>query len=82
MLERAELMRVAIKSLELSYLDEPLGQITSSFGVAVYPDNGNDTATLLAAADAALYRAKHAGRDRVIAAPLIRTTVSQEALLA
>nr|MBA2237514.1 GGDEF domain-containing protein [Lysobacter sp.] len=41
-----------------------VGQITSSFGIASYrPDD--TAATLLARADAALYRAKDAGRNRV-----------------
>jgi EAL domain-containing protein (putative c-di-GMP-specific phosphodiesterase class I) len=37
--------------------------VTSSIGVANYPDNGVDANTLLANADAALYRAKDFGRD-------------------
>ncbi|MFC0250677.1 GGDEF domain-containing protein [Massilia consociata] len=42
----------------------PLPHITGSFGVASLGPGG-DEHTLLAAADAALYRAKQAGRDRV-----------------
>jgi diguanylate cyclase (GGDEF)-like protein len=42
--------------------------ITASAGVASYPRDGVTTAELLAAADAALYRAKGEGRDRVAAA--------------
>jgi diguanylate cyclase (GGDEF)-like protein len=40
------------------------GSVTASFGVAQW-DGREDAAALLARADAALYRAKHAGRDRV-----------------
>jgi diguanylate cyclase (GGDEF)-like protein len=41
-----------------------LPHLSASFGVAVLADGMGDTA-LIAAADAALYRAKQAGRDRV-----------------
>ena len=37
-----------------------------SIGTSVYPDDGQDATTLLAAADAALLRAKRAGRNRQI----------------
>jgi diguanylate cyclase (GGDEF)-like protein/PAS domain S-box-containing protein len=46
----------------------PLGRITLSMGVAAYPENGMTPAALLAAADAALYKAKQTGRDRVVSA--------------
>jgi len=38
-------------------------RVTSSLGVANYPDDGGDADTLLANADAAMYRAKEVGRD-------------------
>jgi diguanylate cyclase (GGDEF)-like protein len=38
-------------------------RVTSSLGVANYPDDGADADTLLANADAAMYRAKEVGRD-------------------
>jgi predicted signal transduction protein with EAL and GGDEF domain len=37
-------------------------------GVAVFPDHGDTGLQLIQSADAALYRAKHTGRDRVMAA--------------
>jgi len=43
--------------------------VTASLGVASYPDDAADRRSLIEAADAALYRAKEAGRDRVEAAP-------------
>lgn len=42
--------------------------ITISMGVATYPEHGEDPETLVSKADAALYQAKKAGRDRVIRA--------------
>ena len=39
--------------------------VTASFGVAVFPDHGRHGTELLEAADAALFRAKSAQRDRI-----------------
>ncbi len=47
---------------------QPLGAITLSLGVAVFPLHGNTKDALLRAADQALYRAKEQGRDQVTVA--------------
>jgi diguanylate cyclase (GGDEF)-like protein len=39
-----------------------------SVGVAVFPEHGDSYASLVEAADRAMYRAKQEGRDRVIVA--------------
>jgi diguanylate cyclase (GGDEF)-like protein len=39
--------------------------VTASFGVAAIPEDGTTQVELIAAADAALYRAKHGGKNRV-----------------
>ncbi len=44
-------------------------QITASFGVATYPENGQTWTDLIAAADSAQYAAKTTGRDQVVTAP-------------
>jgi diguanylate cyclase (GGDEF)-like protein len=66
--ERAEQMRLAIRDTNLTHLGQTLPAPTASLGVAVYPANGTKPANLLKAADDALYRAKHEGRDRVCVA--------------
>lgn len=40
--------------------------ISSSSGIAIYPEHGRDEATLTSHADAAMYQAKTAGRDRFV----------------
>jgi diguanylate cyclase (GGDEF)-like protein len=44
-------------------------RITSSFGVAAFPDDGGTAAEVARRADEALYRAKSGGRNRVAAPP-------------
>lgn len=44
-------------------LDSITVALTPSIGIAFYPDDGQDTATLLAHADEAMYQAKQAGRN-------------------
>ena len=62
----AERMREAVEQLEVPRLngDEPL-RLHASFGVAALPESAADKESLIAAADAALYRAKRGGRNRV-----------------
>jgi len=62
----AERVREALEQLRVPRVDgrgslRPL----ASFGVAALPESAEDKAGLIAAADAALYRAKRAGRNRV-----------------
>jgi len=63
----AERLRMAFKELEVHHGGEPLGPLTLSVGVAARPESGTEVEELVQAADAALYRAKREGRDRVIA---------------
>jgi len=65
---RAERIRSKIRDLSAMHQGKALGIITVSIGVAELPEHGTTPKELLAAADAALYRAKRGGRDRVEAA--------------
>jgi diguanylate cyclase (GGDEF)-like protein len=62
---KAEQLRDCIAHLALSHRGAALGAVTISIGVAVAPEHGITTEGLLRAADLALYRAKHAGRNRI-----------------
>ena len=64
-IERAESIRRAIAAL--SDLEEPGIPVTGSFGVAFTGECGYDLRQLLVDADQALYRAKRAGRNCVVA---------------
>ena len=44
------------------------GRLTLSIGLAEYPDGGDTPEELIATADAAMYKAKNAGRNQVVAA--------------
>ncbi len=63
--ERAENLRQAVQALQVKYQDRFLQSPSLSLGVAIFPDHGATSEEVIAAADAALYRAKKAGRDRV-----------------
>lgn len=66
--QKAEILRTEIKKLKLEYAGKALPIISISAGIAVYPDNGSNGRSLIAAADIALYKAKLSGRDKVISA--------------
>ncbi|HUI39081.1 MAG TPA: sensor domain-containing diguanylate cyclase [Candidatus Nitrosotalea sp.] len=65
--QRAERLREDAKRLDISLNGQNLGNITFSVGIACFPDHGTTTEQLLHIADLALYRAKAAGRDCVMA---------------
>jgi diguanylate cyclase (GGDEF)-like protein len=80
---RARAERIGSKLRELTVLHQgkSLGIITVSIGVSALPVNGTSPKELLEAADAVLYRAKKAGRDRVVTAePLAAGEVDAAAI--
>jgi diguanylate cyclase (GGDEF)-like protein len=66
--QRAEQLLTAVRSSPLALADGTLLALSISVGVAHLPRNSSDIRVLYSAADAALYEAKRAGRDRVVVA--------------
>ncbi|MFO0754300.1 MAG: diguanylate cyclase [Thermodesulfovibrionales bacterium] len=62
---RAEQVRKRFKEVRFHYEGKIMPPVTLSLGVAFFPQHGATAGELLRAADAALYRAKAEGRDRV-----------------
>ncbi|SEP22408.1 GGDEF domain-containing protein [Trujillonella endophytica] len=62
---RADVLLQAVRSTPLRLPDGGLLAVSVSVGVAHAPDHASGVRGLYTAADAALYRAKRAGRDRV-----------------
>jgi two-component system, cell cycle response regulator len=61
----AERIRIEISRVVVDSDKGPLS-VTESIGIAAFPDDGKDRATLIERADLALYHAKHTGRNRVV----------------
>jgi diguanylate cyclase (GGDEF)-like protein len=59
--QRAEALRKNVKSLGVEHKGRPLGRVTISVGIALFPDHGPTREDVFLAADAALEQAK---RDR------------------
>lgn len=66
-MERAESLREAVAATEMVHQGTPLGSVNISLGVAMFPVHSRRIAQVLEHADAALYRAKAKGRNRVVA---------------
>ncbi len=74
---RAERIRSRLRELTVAHHGQSLGLITASLGVAEVPQHGTSPQSLIVASDAALYRAKREGRDRVMVADSAPATESQ-----
>jgi diguanylate cyclase (GGDEF)-like protein len=61
----AERIRIEISRVVVETEKGPLS-VTESIGVAVFPEDGKDRATLIERADLSLYHAKHSGRNQVV----------------
>ncbi len=61
----ARMMGRILKALDLQWgADNEAIRVTTSVGIAIFPDNGNDARLLMKAADTAMYAAKSEGRNR------------------
>jgi len=65
---RAEAIREQISRLRVQLKGQPLGHVSLSIGLAMYPHPAASMTELLRMADHALYDAKRAGRNRTIIA--------------
>ena len=62
----AENLRISVESHTFKGGDsQPLGKVTISVGVAVFPETATEGADLIRKADQALYKAKNEGRNRL-----------------
>lgn len=66
--DRAETIREVVEGLQVSYGNQIVPPVTMSVGVATFPEHGATSHALIRAADAALYRAKNGGRNRLTVA--------------
>ncbi len=80
LLRRCEELRQKTKLLSVESRGQKLGSISISLGVAMFPEHGQKCDDLISAADAALYKAKQQGRDRVVVANSPGTGAKQAAV--
>lgn len=62
-----ELMRT-LAGMDVMHEGQLLPKLTTSIGVAIFPDHGQSPESLLVQADQALYQAKAQGRNRIVVA--------------
>ena len=65
---RAEAIRQSTSDMSMTWRNQQMPHVTVSIGIAVFPRDAQAPADLLHRADAALYLAKKAGRNRVASA--------------
>ncbi len=65
---RLEQLRIGLRRMVVREEGQTIKNITVSMGIAYFPAHGQTNPSLLQAADQALYRAKQAGRDRIVVA--------------
>lgn len=66
---RTEQLRKTLEATEFASGSVPL-RVTATFGVATYPEHGQNRDALIAAADRALYEGKRSGRNQVMSSQM------------
>lgn len=66
-IERARTLQSRIAHLHVAFDGSAVPAITASMGISAFPEDGDDAATLIRAADDALLQAKQSGRNRIVA---------------
>ncbi len=79
--EIADRLRLTIKATEIPTAGSVNTRITASFGIAESPSGAKTAPELLSCADAALYEAKHQGRDRVIQGQAVKANSAWGAVI-
>lgn len=74
----AERVRAAVRALQVEHRGVRI-PLTVSVGCATWPEHGEDLERVCAAAEAAVYRAKEAGRNRVVRADKMEGGLPAEA---
>ena len=77
--QRVEKIREDAGLLRVSHANQDLGAITLSLGMAIFPEHASEAASIIKAADVALYQAKSGGRNQVV---MFSTEAGQTALAA
>lgn len=56
--------KILLTITEPILLEGNVARVSASIGISIYPSNSHDTETIIKQADAAMYRAKHMGKNR------------------
>ena len=71
--QHLEKINTLVKELQIRYGEQLLGSMSLSIGIIDASEHDLTADELLSAADKALYAAKHAGRDRIVAYDVLET---------
>ncbi len=79
---KAEKIRAAVAGTSMTMGERVIPSVTISIGLAMFPAQASNRGQLIQSADAALYRAKGAGRNRVVAADSLAPSTDIDAAYA